>query len=170
MSDVLGNFISSVLLLLIGGLIANFTVNKYQKNKDHTEIRDKLVQTHSEVLRKLFRMRRMWNKWIDVHDLKLDEIAFQYEFEIAFHEFLVVIKVLTAKMSVFLKTDKTLNKEIQELSSYVDEMSEIMEKILQKTKYMLELAEAIPLAKRVIDIHNQLDLMLVLILKAPIKT
>ena len=115
-------------------------------------------------------MRRMWSKWIDVHDLKLDEIAFQYEFEIASHEFLVVIKVFTAKMSVFLKSDKTLNKEIQELSSYVDEMSEIMEKILQKTKYMLELAEAIPLAKRVIDIHNQLDLMLVLILKAPIKT
>lgn len=129
----------NLILLLVGGIITYYTVNKYQKNKDQKEIRNTMVKQYTDVLRKLSRFGLYWNDWIEdismhlTEDKPRDKII-QRNLEESYLDFVSLEIVFFGKILIQYELHVNDLKKINDLQSSISKMGEDLEEIMTNYK------------------------------------
>lgn len=126
LTDFLITFLSQLSLLLLGWFLAKRTVSSYQKNKEQKEIREKIIELHSEVF---ITITDLLGAWYDFATHKKDE-RFQNKLSEAFIRYVIkgglffnTIKIQfdlddeeTSKIEKAREGMKTINNKLQKVT------------------------------------------------------
>ena len=151
MSDLLWNFFSKLVLLIIGSFAAQYIVQRYQKKKDARETRESVLTLSLEVSRKLIVVLRYWNEWIYMLPLEeiadenhleetnnkeydLEEVEIQNMIEEAFMEFRFALTLLIGRLDVNFKLPSNAVELILKLEEKIKTFAEILETAIETEK------------------------------------
>jgi hypothetical protein len=63
--DMFVNFVLNLILIVVGGFIAQYTVNLYQRKRESAEIREEALKAQLNAFNASIQVLRTWNDWLD---------------------------------------------------------------------------------------------------------
>ena len=139
MSEIILDFVSKFLLLLIGWRFTQHMVHRYQKDKDVKETRERLLDLHTEVKRNLLRVFKYWNVLVnEMIPLEPSDETENYQLETeipdiieeAFIEFQLAMSQLFGRLLVYFKLTPRDEKLIVDLEKKSFQVAELIDKAI----------------------------------------
>lgn len=168
MSDSFQQFLSNLALLGVGSLVSYFLIHRYQKTKDIREIRERLLNLHTDAKRSLLKLQKYWAQVIakitlqniaqDARELPSDVELPMVLFD-AHMEFKIAITQILGILRVNFKPTRGEEKFFRALQNKITLVSNLIQQAIIKKNLSADLG------KETFDLLQKFDYLLDIILE-----
>lgn len=171
MNEILQDFISDLILLLIGGVLIQYGIHQYQKGKDIKETRESLLTLHSKSSHVYETIIKNWNKWVRSFNPNLSKEKSEQQktnaqnaIEDLCLDFEITTRILFGKLVVYFKYTKTEEEFFNQISGKFIDIKNLINELINSEEIIEKLEEK--LLQEVDKMNKYLGKLLIHILRA----